>query len=223
MAHSLELSAEVRAGSGKRDSRRMRREGLIPAVIYGLGQPVERVLLSHNAVMKVMKRESLYSHLIQLTVGDRTETVVVKDIEHHHFKPMVQHIDFHRVDLSKKMHIHVPLVFVGEDVAPGVAAGGIISHMMTELEISCLPGQLPESITVDISGLALDSTVHVSELALPKGVTLAHAVHDADHDRPVVSIHKLRAAAQAEEEAETTEAAAESASESGVEEAPAAE
>ncbi|OGT64508.1 MAG: 50S ribosomal protein L25/general stress protein Ctc [Gammaproteobacteria bacterium RIFCSPHIGHO2_12_FULL_45_9] len=216
MAHSLELLAEVRTGSGKRDSRRVRREGLIPAVVYGLGRPSERVLLSHNAVMKIMKRESLYSHLIQLKVGDQTETVIVKDIEHHHVKPAVQHIDFQRIDLSKKFTVRVPLVFVGEAVAPGVKAGGIVSHMMTELEVSCLPGQLPESIQVDLSKAGLDTTIHLSEIALPKGVMLAHAIQDADHDRPVVSVHKLRAAAEVES---STEAAAGSTAE----EAPAAE
>lgn len=186
----FELEAEVRADIGKGASRRLRHADKVPAVVYGAGEDAVSLTLDHNKALHALSHESFYSHILTLKVGKKHEKVILKDIQRHPAKPRIAHIDFLRVRADQKLHMHVPLHFIGEDDAPGLLEGGVISHLMTDLEISCLPADLPEFLEVDVSKLALDQSVHMSEIKLPKGVELVAFAHGVEeHDQAVVSIH----------------------------------
>ena len=155
-----------------------------------------------------LENEAVYSSILSLSIDGKAIQVVLKDLQRHPFKSRVLHADFLRINANEKLTMSVPLHFLGEDVAPGVKEGaGMISHLMTELEIKCLPANLPEYIEVDISTLQLDHALHLSDIKLPNGVELAHAIVDARHNYPVVAIQKPRA----EEEVAATAVAADAA------------
>ncbi|MEO8400714.1 MAG: 50S ribosomal protein L25/general stress protein Ctc [Gammaproteobacteria bacterium] len=186
----FELEAEVRADIGKGASRRLRHADKVPAVVYGAGEDAVSLTLDHNKTLHALSHESFYSHILTLKVGKKNEKVILKDIQRHPSKPRIAHIDFLRVRADQKLHMNVPLHFIGEDEAPGLLEGGVISHLMTDLEVSCLPADLPEFLEVDVTKLALDQSVHMSEIKLPKGVELVAFAHGVEeHDQAVVSIH----------------------------------
>ena len=204
MTNETALKAQSRDHLGKAHTRRLRRlAGRVPAVIYGDDQAPQHVSLAGNEVVKAFENPAFQSQLLTLQVDDQPQQVVLRDKQLHPAKGVVMHIDFLRVSAKKAIHMTVPLHFEGEDVAPGVKAGGLLERQMVEVNITCLPADLPASITVDVSTLELDSAVHLSELALPKGVTLTAEV-DAAHDHSVVSIHMPRVAAEVEEEESAT-------------------
>jgi large subunit ribosomal protein L25 len=184
----FELNAEPRAGLGKGANRRLRREGKVPAIVYGGDKQPTAVALSHNELDRRLERESFYSHVLTLKVGGATESVVLKDVHRHPFRRQLLHVDLQRVSADRKLHMHVPLHFVNEEACVGRKQGGVVSHLMTEVEIACLPRDLPEFIPVDLTGLSLGQNVHLSELPLPAGVELAHTL-TPETDRPVVSVH----------------------------------
>ncbi len=219
----FELSAEVRTQHGKAMMRRMRRiEDKIPAVIYGAGKSAESITLLHKDILHALENEAVFSHVLKIHLNNgQTEQVVLKAIQRHVFKPKIVHVDFLRIDAKEKIHMHVPLHFLNEEACPGVKDGGLISKQMTDLEVKCLPGNLPEFIEVDLSTLELDHVVHMSDVRLPKGVELLHEL-DEQHDHPVVIIHLPRAAkeedaqeivAESTEEALLTEESAEASEE----------
>lgn len=186
----FELEAEVRADVGKGASRRLRHTDKVPAVVYGAGEEPVSLTLDHNKALNALSHEAFYSHILTLKVGKKTEKVILKDVQRHPAKPRVSHIDFLRVRADQKLQMHVPLHFLGEENAPGVKEGGVFSHHMTDVQVSCLPADLPEFIEVDVSNLALDQAVHLSELKLPKGVELVAFAHGVeDHDQSVISVH----------------------------------
>lgn len=196
MSVSFEVNAQPRTGTGTGASRRLRRTGLVPAIVYGAHQDPEMVSVSHNELLKHLEHEAFYSHVLDLKVGDEVTKVVLKDMQRHPAKPFILHVDFMRVSQDEKLKMVVPIHFVNEDKCKGVKLGGVASHTITEVEIVCLPKDLPEFIAVDMSEMEIGSIVHLSELVLPEGVALAHA---PDPDEPVVVIHGARGGEEGEE------------------------
>ncbi len=182
------LHAEPRSDLGKGASRRLRRAEKIPAILYGGGTDPEPVTLSQDEVFKALEHEAFYTHVITVKIGDREEKAVIKDIQRHPYKPKVHHMDLQRVSEKEKIQMRVPLHFVGEDVAPGVKQGGLLTKDLVEVEVRCLPQHLPEYITVDVSNLGLGDVLHLSDLTLPEGVELVEILHG--HDLPVASVHR---------------------------------
>lgn len=214
MAISFELNAEPRTDTGKGASRRLRHAGKIPAIMYGGNKDPEALTLNHNEVIRNLEHEAFYSHILTIKVGGSETRAVLRDLQRHPSKPFVQHMDLQRVSETEKIRMHVPLHFLGEEVAPGVKAGGMISHEIIEVEVECLPKDLPEYIEVDISGMDVGDSLHLSDLAIPGGVDLLELARGEGHDLGVVSIHAKRGAEEVEEEA-APEAAAEGGEEAG--------
>lgn len=208
MSEDFKLNAKNRDVSGKGASRRLRRlEDLVPAIVYGGKKKPVQITLSHNELRKHLENEAFYSHIIELDVDGKTESVILKDLQRHPAKALVMHADFLRVSKTKKFKTTVPLHFINEDICEAVKThGGVVSHAMTDLEISCLPANLPEFIEVDFTDVELGAVLHISDLKLPKGVESVALAHGADHDLPVASVNKPKGDAIAEE---SEEAAAE--------------
>jgi large subunit ribosomal protein L25 len=214
MAISFELNAEPRTDTGKGASRRLRHAGKIPAIMYGGNKDPEALTLNHNEVIRNLEHEAFYSHILTIKVGGSETRAVLRDLQRHPSKPFVQHMDLQRVSETEKIRMHVPLHFLGEEIAPGVKAGGMISHEIIEVEVECLPKDLPEYIEVDISGMDVGDSLHLSDLAIPGGVDLLELARGEGHDLGVVSIHAKRGTEEVEEEA-APEAAAEGGEEAG--------
>ncbi|WP_042527388.1 50S ribosomal protein L25/general stress protein Ctc [Coxiella burnetii] len=205
-AESFELIAELREFTGKSAARRMRRfEDKVPGTVYGAGKAPQSITLLQKDLLKALESESTFSSILTLKVGDKKQKVILKALQRHHTKPKIVHIDLQRIKASEKLIMNVPLHFLGEDDCPGVEAGGVVSHLQSEVEIRCLPADLPEYIEVDLSHLQLDESVHLSNLKLPAGVGLTSAV-DEEHDSPIASVHMPRVS-KADVEAEAAEAA----------------
>jgi large subunit ribosomal protein L25 len=214
MAISFELNAEPRTDTGKGASRRLRHAGKIPAIMYGGNKNPEALTLNHNEVIRNLEHEAFYSHILTIKVGGSETRAVLRDLQRHPSKPFVQHMDLQRVSETEKIRMHVPLHFLGEEIAPGVKAGGMISHEIIEVEVECLPKDLPEYIEADISGMDVGDSLHLSDLAIPGGVDLLELARGEGHDLGVVSIHAKRGTEEVEEEA-APEAAAEGGEEAG--------
>ncbi len=195
MSTPLSFNAELRESRGKADSRRLRRQAdRVPAIVYGAGKENQQLTLPHKDVMITLSHEAVYSQILTLNIGGTPEKVVLKDLQRHPVKNRVLHLDFLRINLNEKLRMHVPLHFMGEDKNVAITKeGGVIAHLMNEVEVKCLPANLPEYIEVDVSALGMDEGVHLSQLRLPEGVEFAHAI-DEDHDQTVANIHMPRAA-----------------------------
>ena len=196
------LSATPREESGKGASRRLRREAnLVPAIVYGGRKKPQQISLKFNEFVKHLENEAFYSHIINLSIDGNDEDVILKDLQRHPSKAAIYHADFLRVSKTKKFTTKVPLHFINEATSKGIKLqGGVASHNMTELEISCLPGDLPEYIEVDLANVELGQIVHISDLQLPKGVESVALSHGEDHNLPVVNIHKPKGATVDEED-----------------------
>jgi len=191
MKTSFELVAEFREMQGKGASRRLRHEGKVPAILYGGHSEARALSLSHQKLLIMLDNERFYSTILNLKVGDQTQAAILKDVQRHPYKNAIVHIDFQRVEDNQKIRISIPLHFVGASVSPGVKTqGGLVSHMRTEVEVSCLPKDLPEFIEVDLSKLGLNESIHLSQLKVPEGVELLAL---AKEDSAVVAIHSPRA------------------------------
>lgn len=202
---SFELEATDRSDLGKGASRRLRRlQDLVPGIVYGGSKKPQSISLEHRIIKKAIENEAFYSHVLTLTIDGKKEKVILKAMQRHPYKPVVQHMDFQRIDMNKPVHIHVPLHFLNEKTAPGVQAGGQISHHMADLAISCLPGDLPEFIEVDLANLQLDESIYLSNLVLPEGVTSTVLAHGTTQEMPVVSIHLPKLVVEEEVETEET-------------------
>jgi large subunit ribosomal protein L25 len=204
MSESFVVEAEPRTDLGKGASRRLRREGKVPGVIYGAGKEPTSISLEQHVLQHQLENEAFFSHILTVKVGKNEDQAILKDLQRHPSKPIILHVDLQRVSAKEKIRVHVPLHFLNEDTAPGVKAGGLVSHHITEVEVSCLPKDLPEYLEIDVGGLDLEGNVHMSEIALPKGVELVELLHGEGHDQSVVTIHLPRGAK--EEEAEEGEA-----------------
>ncbi len=198
--------AKVRSKFGSSDSKRLRRSGRVPGIIYGSNDEPTNIELDHNHIRLALDIESFHSSILDVEIDGKTEKVLLRDFQVHPYKQQVTHIDFQRVDESKELHTNVPLHFVGEDQCPAVKlGGGIVSHIMNEVEIKCLPKDLPEFIEVDISKLDIGNSLHVSELNLPEKVSL---VLHGQEDPVVVTAIKPKGVIEDEEvteDSETTE------------------
>ena len=208
MSVTFELQAEPRADQGKGASRRLRRAGKLPAILYGAGQDPQSITLDHNAVKLSLEHEAFYSHILSVQLEGRTEKAILRDVQRHPCKPLILHLDLLRVSEDQAIRVHVPLHFVNEDTCVGVkTGGGMVSHQMVEVEVECLPRNLPEFLSVDVANLKVGDSLHLSEIGLPDGVSIVALSHGPDHDLPVVSILKPRGVAVDEEEAAGGEAA----------------
>ncbi len=178
---TIEINATSRKAQGTGASRRLRHSGRTPGIVYGSGDVV-MIELDHNELYHKLRKETFHASVLTLNLEGKKESVLLRDFVMHPFRQQVQHIDFQRVDAKKKMHIRVPLHFINEDIAPGVkTGGGKISHVMNELDITCLPVDLPAFIEVNLGELELGHSVHVADLKLPKGVVAAaHGTHTAE-------------------------------------------
>jgi len=199
MSGVFEFIAESRSAIGTSAAKVVRRQGRVPAVIYGGQAAPEMLSLDHNEVLKHLAHEAVYSHVLDVTVNGKSEKAVLKHIQRHPAKPQVLHIDFMRVDDSHKLKVHVPLHFINEDICVGHKKGGVVTHSMVDVEVSCMPSALPEFIEVDLAALDIGGIVHLSDLTLPAGVEIPVLSQGAEHDHPVVQIVKTRASEDAGE------------------------
>jgi large subunit ribosomal protein L25 len=222
MSTDFTLHAKGREDTGKGASRRLRRlAGEIPAIVYGGKKNPARIALIHKDVKKALENEAFYSHIIALDIDGKSEDVIVKDVQRHPAKAIVLHMDFLRVSKNTKLQTRVPLHFINEDICVGVKlGGGLIAHSMTELEIMCLPADLPEYLEVDMADVDLGQTLHISDIKLPKGVESVALSHGGDHDLPIAAVNKSKAKDEDEEaapapdaDASETDSSAEEASE----------
>ncbi|MCB1670332.1 MAG: 50S ribosomal protein L25/general stress protein Ctc [Pseudomonadales bacterium] len=203
MSDAFELEAKVRTDLGKGASRRLRRlNNEIPAVVYGGDKEPLSITLSHNEMLHATENEAFFSHIITLKVGNDSEQVIIKDLQRHPARPFLMHADFQRIKADEEITVHVPIHFLNEDKCKGhKLEGGIVNKILTDLEVSCLPGKLPEYLEVDLLELHIGDSLHISDMTLPEGVTsvaLAHGGDDADS--VIVTIMAPRAV-----EEETTE------------------
>lgn len=213
MTATFELNVEPRSVMGKGASRRLRRsQDKIPAIIYGGESEPENIMIEHRFVKKALENEAFYSHILTLNEGSKKHKVVLKDIQRHPYKPKIMHMDFQRISAKKAITMHVPLHFLGEEIAPGVKAGGIVTHHMVELEVKCLPKDLPEYLEVDLTNAEMDAIIHLSDVQVPSGVELMSLVHHPENDLPIASIHRPKRVV--EDESTSAEASEESASQS---------
>jgi large subunit ribosomal protein L25 len=169
MSTDFQLNAEKREDMGKGASRRLRRAGRVPAIVYGLDQAPEAISMTQNQVLKHLENEAFYSQIITVNLDGKSTQAVLRDLQRHPFKSYIVHMDLQRVDMNKPVHVHVPLHFINEETCVGVKAGGMVSHEVIEVEISCLPKDLPEFIEVDIANLNVGDSLHLSDLQLPAG------------------------------------------------------
>ena len=204
---TIEINATNRKAQGTGASRRLRKSGRTPGIVYGTGDAV-MIEMDHNDLYYKLRSEAFHASILTLNLEGKKESVLLRDFVMHPFRQQVQHIDFQRVDATKKMHIKVPLHFINEAIAPGVKlGGGKISHVMNELDIVCLPKDLPAFIEVDLGKLELGHSVHVADLKLPKGVEAAtHGTHTVE--AVIATVQVPRGAAEAEVTAEAAAPAA---------------
>jgi large subunit ribosomal protein L25 len=206
MAELVDLVAETRDDSGKGASRRLRRAGKVPAIVYGAGREPRAVTFERNSLMHKMENESFFSSVLNVKIGTNNRQCILKDVQMHPAKREVLHLDLQRIVAGELIRMTVPIHFHNEDTAVGVkVGGGSVSHMMSEVEISCLPANLPEYLELDIAELEMDETLYLSNIKLPEGVEIPELT--AESDRGVVSIHIIKVAAEPEEvEGEEVEA-----------------
>ena len=202
----IEISASKRTLQGKGASRRLRGSGKVPGIIYGGENAAQAIELDHNNLFHQLKLEAFHASILSMDLEGKKEQVLLRDLQMHPFKLQVLHIDFQRVDQNKKIHMKVPLHFINAEISPGVkTSGGIVSHVLTEVDISCLPKDLPEFISVDLSALAVGHSVHLADLKLPQGVEIPALVKG---DNASVATIIIPRAVVAEEEAAPVVAAA---------------
>ena len=193
MADKFDLVADIREDSGKGASRRLRREDKVPAIIYGAGRPPRALVFDHNKVMQQLENESFYSSVLNIKVGKKSQAAIVKDLQRHPSLPRVMHIDLQRIVEDQEIRMNVPIHFIGEEVAIGVKeGGGKVQRMRTDVEVVCLPRDLPEYLELDISALELDAMMYMSDIVLPEGVEIPELAIEVEQTQPIVSIHIIK-------------------------------
>jgi large subunit ribosomal protein L25 len=198
---AFELAGEPRASVGRTDARRLRKAGKVPAILYGGGEAPESVILDHNSLSHQMAREAFYTSILTVKYGSKTQQVVVKDVQRHPARPIIMHLDFLRIREDQEITLNVPIHFLNEANAKGVKEqGGVVEHLMSDVEVRCLPRNLPEYLELDVAPLELNQIYHLSDIKLPEGVTLVALAHG--HDEPVVAVNPPR-----QEEVDVTPAA----------------
>lgn len=188
MSTDFVIEAEPRADQGSGASRRLRRAGKLPGILYGGHKDAVAITLDHNAILLNLKHEAFYSHILTVNLEGRRERAILRDLQRHPFKPTLIHVDLQRVSADETIRVQVPLHLLNEEICKGVkTGGGMINRQLTDVEVECLPADLPEAIEVDVAGLDVGETVHLSELVLPDGVTVVALAHEG-HDSAVVSV-----------------------------------
>ena len=220
----FEVVAELRSETGTGPSRRYRKAGKIPAVLYGAEKEVTPLLVNANEIRKQLENEAFFSHILTVKADGRETQAVLKALQRDPATATVEHLDFLRVSSTQEIQMNVPLHFINEESCPGIRAGGVANHLMVDFIVSCLPKDLPEFIDVDMQAMELGTAMHLSEIKLPEGVRLSTAIEDAAHDHPVVTVQepqKLDLGEEPEEELAADELEGEVAEGEGGEEAPA--
>ena len=206
MSTEYVLNAELRAGKGRGANRRLRKAGKVPAILYGGGEDPLPITLEHNELLWNLEHEAFYSQVLSVKVNGKVEQAILRDLQRHSTKTRILHLDLQRVRIDQKLRVNVPLHYIGEENAVGVKQqGGVISHLLTEVEVECLPANLPEYIDVDVSNLHLNESIKLSELTLPKSVELVELIHGDKHDHRIVTINPLRHGAVVEPGGEEAE------------------
>ncbi len=206
MRITYQVGADSRHDQGKGASRRLRRAGKVPAVLYGGQGGARNITLDHQQLLTLIDKEKFYSSIISVNVDAQPQPAIVRDVQMHPARNAVVHVDLQRVVEGEKLRIRLPIHFKGESIAPGVKTqGGVISHLMQDVEVSCLPADLPEFLELDMSAMNLNDTMTLSDIKLPAGVVIPELAH---RNSPVVSVHSPRAAEPEPEVAAPVEAAA---------------
>ena len=211
MSQDFVIEAFPRDDQGRGASRRLRREERkIPAIIYGGHKDATPIAIWHNELKKALENEAFYSRVLTIELNGEKESVILKDLQRHPYKPLLSHADFQRVNKDEEIFVHVPLHLVNEESAPAIKAfGGVAFRLMTQIEVACLPRNLPEFIEIDLFDVEMDGIVHMSDLKLPKGVRIPALQHGAEHDQAIVTINKPKGVktdtAEDEEEGEGKE------------------
>lgn len=203
MATMIDLEGELRDESGKHSARRARRDGRAPAVLYGAGRPERMLSFSSEVLNRRLEDPTFRSRVLNIRVGDKSQPAIVKDVQRHPARNTVLHIDLQRIRDEETIRMAVPITLLNAEESPGVKMGGSVSHLLNELNIICLPKDLPEQIALDLAEMELDAMLHLSDLDLPEGVAVNERIHGAT-DHPVVSIH-LRRVAEVDEVEEDEE------------------
>ena len=195
MSTNYTINAKSREDTGKGASRRLRRlTGEVPAIIYGGKKDAEKISILHKDITKALENDAVYSSIISLSIDGKAEDTIIKDIQRHPAKQIILHMDFLRVSKTTKLQTRVPLNFINEDICVGVKlGGGLIAHTMTDIEVSCLPRDLPEAIDVDMAEVDVGQIVHLSDLTLPDGVESVSLSQGADYDLTVATVNKQKA------------------------------
>ncbi len=197
MSETFEIDAQTRADAGKGASRRLRGKGMVPGIVYGAHKDPAMISVRHNELAQHLENEAFFSHILTLNLDGAPQKVVLKDLQRHPAKPFITHVDFLRISAEETIRMLVPLHFINESTCVGIKAGGAATHNLNEIEIICLPKDLPAFIEVNMAELDIGTSVHIGELVMPEGVELLHTL---DLDAPVVSVHGAHAADEDEGE-----------------------
>ncbi len=191
MAKDFDLIADFREDQGKGASRRLRRQGKVPAIIYGAGRPPRSITFDHNAVVQQLENESFYSSILKVKVGEKSQAAILKDVQRHPFKRLIMHIDLQRIVEDQAIKMNVPIHYLGEEDAVGVReGGGTVTRMVNDVEVTCLPKDLPEFLELDITHLGLDEMMYLTDIKVPEGVEIVGlAQAEEEQAQPIVSIH----------------------------------
>ena len=202
MSDNIQLNAEPREDSGKGASRRLRRSGQVPAVVYGGDGDPQSISLNHNEFSHELENEAIYTQLIDLKIGKDSEEVILRDLQRHQYKKLIMHADFFRVDKKKTLNVVVPIHALNTEDCIGVKSdGGMLTQLVTEIEVICLPRHLPEYLEIDVAELHLGDILHLSEIKMPEGVEIVALTHGEEQDTGVISVVKTREEEIIEDEA----------------------
>jgi large subunit ribosomal protein L25 len=201
MAEEFDLIAEFRDDIGKGASRRLRHEGKVPAILYGGGRPPRNLAFDHNRVLQQLENESFYSSVLNVKVGENEQSVILKDLQRHPARRQILHMDLQRILEDEEIRMNVPIHFLNEEKAPGVTEeGGKVARLISDVEVVCLPRNLPEYLEIDIGDLDLDEMRYISDIPLPEGVEIPLLAQGEEANQPIVSIHIIREEIIEEEE-----------------------
>ena len=193
MAENIDLIAELRDDSGTSSSRRSRRSGMVPAIIYGAGKESIKLNIGHNQLLNKLSTPSFLTSILNIKVQDKEEPVFIKDIQIHPSKKQIIHLDLQRVIADQAIRVTVPIHFIGEDLSDGVQLeGGTVTPLLNEIEVSCLPKDLPEYLEVSVEELKLDELLFLSDIVLPEGVEILQLTQEEPNNEPIVAIRILR-------------------------------
>lgn len=200
MSSSFSFEAEERTTTGSTAARALRRENKVPAILYGGSNDPVLLSMEHNQVLNQLKNDAVYSHVLSIRFSGKEESAILKNLQRHPSKPLILHMDLQRVSKTEKIRVNVPLHFVNEDTSIGVKKGGVAMHNLVDMEIACLPGDLPEFIEVDLALLDIGDNLHLSDLVVPKGVEITGLSHGTESDALVATIQTARVEEAVDEE-----------------------